>query len=282
MKRRLLPLISFLCIALLPSGAAAQRTALKFVQLSDPQLGFFEDNRSMTRDSLNLETAVKEINRLHPSFVVVTGDMVNNGASEKQIACYKGIISKIDRKIKVWHVPGNHDIGKGAADERIAKYIADYGFSRFSFRQRGCTFIGINSCIIKDDNVAAEREQFEWLERELAKAAKSSRAIFVFSHYPIFIKDYDEKTTYSNLEPEKRDKYWSLFRKYGVTAVVAGHLHSAKQSEYDGIGMYTAGPVGRPLGSGFSGVAVWSVNTKEGDYTHKYISLDELCELDML
>lgn len=282
MKRRLFTQSIFLCLFLLPLGAEAQKRMLNFIQISDPQLGFFEDNRSLTRDSLNLETAVAEINRLQPSFVVVTGDMVNNGASGKQVACYKGIISKVNPKIGVWHVPGNHDLGKGATDERIAKYIAHYGYQRFSFRSRKCAFIGINSCVIKDDNTAVEAEQYAWLEKQLAKAAKSSRAIFVFSHYPIFIKKYDEKTSYSNLEPEKRDKYWSLFRKYGVTAVVAGHLHSTKEADCDGIGMYTAGPVGRPLGSGYSGVAVWSVDTSTGEFTHRYISLDELCAMEKL
>lgn len=252
-----------------------------FIQISDPQIGFFENNLEIYRDSLNLETAVAQINRLKPAFVVVTGDMVNSSGSKTQKDCYRMIMDKTDKSIAVWQIPGNHDIGGNAGDEDLRKYLKDYGYERFSFRYGGWAFIGINSCIIKGGNTSREKKQYRWLEKQLRKASGAD-GIFVFSHYPVFVRTYDEKTGYSNLDKDARDRYWKLFRKYHVDAVIAGHLHDTAESVHDGIGMYTAGPVGKPLGHGVSGVAVWTVDPAHRTYSRRYLSLDELCDLPRL
>ena len=257
--------------------ASAGEPDFFFIQLSDVQIGFFDSNKTLSRDSLNFEEAVRQINRLHPAFVINTGDMLNAGTSSRQQAVYDQILSKIDKDIPVWHVPGNHDLGKGATDSRIEKFVSHYGCQRFSFRYNDCAFIGINSCVIKDENKPAEEEQYKWLEKELKKSSKKCKAIYVFSHYPVFIKAFDEKVTYSNLVPADRERYWNLFRRYGVSAVVAGHLHDTKKAEYEGIGMYTSGPVGRPLGHGCSGVAVWTIKGGTG-YHCDYVPLEKLGE----
>ena len=285
MKHFLLSVLAGLSLLAFPTVSEAgdkDGDSFTFIQISDPQLGFFEDNRGMTEDSLNLETAVAQINRLKPAFVVVTGDMVNFAQSAEQKQCYRKIISKIDKSIPVWHIPGNHDIGNKITDEAIQRYIQEYGYQRFSFRYGGCAFIGINSFIIKNRNESMEEEQYRWLERQLKKVSRDASEIFVFSHYPVFMKSFDEKTGYSNFSPEDRDRYWSLFTEYGVKAVIAGHLHATMEAEHEGIGMYTTGPVGRPLGKGYSGAAVWKVSPAEGTYSGQYLSLAQLSELPAL
>lgn len=267
----------FFTLLMISVSVSAGEPDFFFIQLSDVQLGFFDSNKTLTRDSLNFEEAVRQINRLHPVFVVNTGDMLNAGTSSKQQALYDKIISKIDRDIPVWHVPGNHDLGKGATDARIEKYVNHYGYQRFSFKFNDCAFIGINSCVIKDGNKPVEEDQYKWLEKELKRSSKKGLAIYVFSHYPVFIKNFDEEVTYSNMGLDSRKRYWELFRKYGVTAVIAGHLHDTKKSEYEGIGMYTTGPVGKPLGHGCSGVAVWTIRGGK-DYRCEYIPLEKFSE----
>lgn len=48
-----------------------------FVQLSDPQFGFANDDKDSAQEAANAELAVATVNRLKPAFVVVTGDLVN-------------------------------------------------------------------------------------------------------------------------------------------------------------------------------------------------------------
>ena len=71
-KRIILSLV--LGLALLTTAAARP---FFFVQITDPQLGFKEKD-SMEQGVKLLTETVEAINRIHPAFVVVTGDMINN------------------------------------------------------------------------------------------------------------------------------------------------------------------------------------------------------------
>ncbi|MGM9765646.1 MAG: metallophosphoesterase [Candidatus Cryptobacteroides sp.] len=268
----------FCCFFISATCIFGQEKACTFIQISDPQLGFYEKNQSVTRDSASLEAAVAAINKLKPAFVVCTGDMVNAGESKKQIKVFRRIMSGVDNDIPVWIVPGNHDLGKGATDKRIESYVSEYGYARFSFQYSGCTFIGINSCVIKEGNYHQEDEQFKWLTKQLKKASSSS-AVYIFTHYPFFTKEFNEEESYSNQNQANRDKYWALFKKYNVKAVISGHLHSTKDSEYEGIRMFTCGPVGRPLGKGVSGLAIWTLTDGGKSSSAEYVSLEDLAAM---
>lgn len=265
-----------------PAGkeTAKEYKPFSFIQISDPQLGFLNGNNDYAADSLLLERTVAQINRLKPAFVVVTGDMTNASRNKAQIACYKKVIAKVSKKIPVYHVPGNHDIGSGSTDDKLASYIANYGSDHFDFTYDGCKFIGINSCIIKDENAPAEAVQLEWLEKTLSGAA-DARARFIFTHYSFFLKSWEEETNYSNQAPAVREKYWTLFKRNKVDCVIAGHLHDNKVAAYNGIGMITTGPVGKPLGKGYSGAMIWTIDGM-ARYSYEYLSVDELENRDKL
>ena len=82
-----------LCLGfvLLPAFAAKP---FFFVQITDPQLGFKEKNTMEAGVKLLTET-VEAINRIHPAFVIVTGDMINNRFSEEQWTAYRDLIGRI-------------------------------------------------------------------------------------------------------------------------------------------------------------------------------------------
>lgn len=259
----------------LPKGKS-----FSFVQLADPQLGFISDNADQSADSALLARAIIRINSLRPDFVVFTGDHVNASTNASQLECFKTLMGRIDRRIPCWLLPGNHDIGGGSTDAKVDRYIARYGYDRFAFTHKGCSFIGINTCIIKDGNQTREQEQWEWLVSELEKTS-DSRCTFVLGHHSFFLNTFTEETSYSNQLPEVREKYWNLFSSSGVDCVIAGHLHDNKFSRYRGIDMVTVGPVGRPLGKGYSGVAVWKVS-EDGSHSYKYYSIEEFERLKTL
>jgi 3',5'-cyclic AMP phosphodiesterase CpdA len=164
----------------------------------------------------------------------------------------------INKKIPVWYVPGNHDIGQSPTRTDIEKFAADYGHDRFSFKHKESTFIGINSCIIKSGNATEEELQMKWLTTELDKAGTSNH-ILVFTHYPFFINTPDEAETYSNLSPAKRDTYFTLFNQKGVEAVFAGHLHNNGAGKSGNVEMITTNAVAKSNGKGPSGIRVIKV-----------------------
>lgn len=245
-----------------------ENTSFSFIQMSDPQLGFKEES-GFEEGLVLLDKMVKVINETRPAFVIVTGDMTNSSKSEKQYVAYMNKLSQVSKDIPVYHIPGNHDISSSDA-EQIAKFVKKYGAERFSFKYNGVAFIGINSCPIRDGAADIEAEQKIWLEKELGKAQNASQT-YVFMHCPIVTKTMDDKETYSNFPIPKRREYLDLFKKYGVGAMFAGHLHQCFSCVLDGIEMVTCGPSGKPLGSGFPGYNLVTV-TKEG-YSYKYIAL---------
>lgn len=245
-----------------------------FIQLSDPQFGFMDSNRSITGEIEAMNKAVKIINRLKPAFIVVTGDLVNDSKDEKQIKAYQQIIARVDPSIPVYAVPGNHDIGM-LDSSNIEAYRKHFCNTCFSFRYKNCAFIGLHSNVMKNEDKEREEAQYKWLEKELKKA-KRKKFKFVFTHHSIFLKDINEKTNYSNLSPAMRTKYISLLKKYNVNAVFAGHLHDNAYGKTGDLEMVTIGAVGKPLGKGYQGMNVVKVYPEH--YSFQYMALDEFPE----
>lgn len=248
-----------------------EKNQITAIFIADTQIGYYDDNQSYTKDSLNLELTVAKINQVSPDFVVVNGDMTNSSGSKKQLACFWSVMRKVSPDIPVWYVPGNHDVGNGTKDEKIEGYIREFGYDRFSFTMGNNTFIGINSCLIKDERSELEDEQFRWLKRAIKAASRKKNSIYICCHHPFFIKKYDEKITYSNQSHENRDKYWNLFKENGVDAVFAGHVHNDEVSSHDGIAMITVGPVSKALGSGVSGIGICTFEDDVYDYEYIYL-----------
>lgn len=242
-----------------------------FIQLSDPQFGFMDGNKSITAEIEAMEKAVVAINRLKPPFVVVTGDFVNQSQNEIQISAYKQMISKINPETKVYMIPGNHDIGT-VNPESMEAYRKNYGAFRFSFTYNNCAFIGIDSNIIKADDKEREEAQFVWLKKELEKNRKM-KFKFLFTHCSIFLKQVNEPKNYSNFPLGMREKYIRLLKEHGVNAVFAGHLHNNSYGKADNLEMITIGAVGKALGTGFQGMNL--VRVYPDYYVSEYIALDQ-------
>ncbi|GAB1359343.1 metallophosphoesterase [Porphyromonadaceae bacterium] len=226
-------LLVVLCALFCSCGG--QNKPFFFIQISDPQFGMIERNKGFSNETDLVERSIAAINRLKPDFVVVTGDMVNDPNNVEQLKEWKRLSATIDPDIKVFAVPGNHDVGNDAAPEMVEKYKSEYGYDRFSFSHKGVCFIGYNSPIIKADRKEAEEEQFEWLKKEFQNCVKGQRKV-LFAHHPFYLQNPDEEDKYENISIDKRKKYLQLFDKYNVRTLFTGHLH--KNSKVNG-GMLT-------------------------------------------
>ena len=264
MRKKIISVVCFLLAVFVSHGIAADSAPFFFLQLSDPQFGFMDNNKSISAETEAMNKAVTAINQLKPPFVVITGDFVNNSKSKEQIAAYKSMIAQIDSSVKVYMIPGNHDIGK-VSRASIDNYKKNYGETHFSFRYGDCAFIGIDSNIIKEEDKEREEVQFKWLEQELQKT-KDARFKFVFTHCSVFLKRMDEPVNYSNFSLPMREKYVRLFQKYGVNAIFAGHLHNNAYGKVGNMEMITIGPIGKELGTGYQGMNLVKV------YPDRFIS----------
>lgn len=272
MRKKIISVVCFLLAVFVSHGIAADSAPFFFLQLSDPQFGFIDNNKSISAETEAMNKAVTAINQLKPPFVVITGDFVNNSKSKEQIAAYKSMIAQIDSSVKVYMIPGNHDIGK-VSRASIDNYKKNYGETHFSFRYGDCVFIGIDSNIIKEEDKEREEVQFKWLEQELQKT-KDARFKFVFTHCSVFLKRMDEPVNYSNFSLPMREKYVRLFQKYGVNAIFAGHLHNNAYGKVGNMEMITIGPVGKVLGTGYQGMNL--VKVYPDRFISEFIALNQL------
>jgi len=248
--RNIVALCAMFVTALL--AVACHSNDLVFVQLSDTQIGFEDESEGYAVSDSLLRDAIAAVNRIKPSFVVITGDLVNHRNSEQQKAIFKSDMALLDSDIPVYILPGNHDIGS-YSQENLEAFEDFIGPDRFAFRKGKSLFLGFDSCPIKDGAADREAEQYEWMEKELAAASDCNHK-YLFLHCPVIRRDIDEPEDYSNFSIPMREKYLSLCKKYGVEAIFSGHTHYDCNTEYDGISFITAGPVCKPLGNGVSGI----------------------------
>src|SRR5262245_26143630 len=119
--------LACVCLGLVLWSRLTAAEPFFFIQLSDPQLGMFTDNRDFAQDAANFEFAVTAVNRLRPAFVIVTGDLVNKPGDAAQIAEYRRIVAKIDSSIPVYNIAGNHDVENAPTPASLAAYEKIFG-----------------------------------------------------------------------------------------------------------------------------------------------------------
>ena len=267
-----------LCLVLLLTAVSARAAEpFFFIQLTDPQFGMFADNTNFVQETANFEFAVATVNRLHPAFVVITGDLVNKVGDAAQIKEYKRILAKVDPGIPVYNVAGNHDVGNVPTPKMVAAYTNQFGPDHYSFHHDGFVGIVLDSNLIQAPTnvVALAAEQEQWLKAELAAAQKAgAQHIVVFQHHPWFLKSVDETNQYFNLPRDARAKYLPLFHQFGVSQVFCGHYHRNVVCRDGNLEIVTSGATGKPLGGDKSGLQV--VIVRDEGIQHHYYSFGEI------
>lgn len=271
-------LFQILVILLLIGGSSFSQTknSVKpwfFIQITDPQLGMFENNAEFEKETILYEKAVAAINKLNPEFVIITGDFVNDPKSVSQINEFKRITAKINPKIPVYYTPGNHDLGQVPDKKSIKAYIKNYGYDRFSFTFKGSSFIGFNSSLIKANLTKPEQKQYNWLTKKLNDSQESSH-IILFCHFPFFNQSVDEPNAYSNIDLGDRERYLDLFHRNKVEAVFSGHYHNNSLSSFGNMQLITTSALGKPLGQAPSGIRIIKIYSNRIE--HEYYGLEAL------
>ncbi len=278
--------------------------AFSFVQMSDPQFGMFasvseysEEEIRQRRlrgilmskaprrisgfaDETRLYTrAIEKANSLKPDFVVVCGDMIHNMGDDAEMAELFRITEKLDERIPIHWVSGNHDVGESPTSESIAAYRENFGADNYSFDHSDCHFTVINSSVASDpSNVPREWDRIvQFLGDDLSAARRAgAQRLVLLVHHPLFLRRADEGEDYFTIPPERRDVIMRVLRDNDASAVFAGHMHRNNYARDGGIEMITTGAVGYPLGDDPSGIRL--VTMDDSAITHRYFPLDEPSE----
>lgn len=249
------------------------------VQIADAQLGFTAADKSqkegseyvndLTYEVDYLTKAVEMVNRLHPDAVIFTGDQVNRHYDSGQWDTFAQVIADIDPSVKVFHIPGNHDVVIAEGNVDSSPFTGRYGRDRFVHIDRGVRIIGINSNLIKY-NDPSEGTQVEWLKESLTKENPGEVSL-VFSHHPFFLKEIDEEDGYFQIQQSKRQDYFDLFTEMEVNALYAGHLHNNSEGSYESLPVITTTSVAFQIGPAQPSIRV--ITVQDGEVSDELINL---------
>ena len=137
------------------------------------------------------------------AFGVFTGDIVYNGALEKEWDELDADIATIGKP--VYFAPGNHDI---ANSKKRAVFERRYGDSYRSFTHKKDLFIILDPNMNKW-NISGD--QLTWLQKEISEKAKISRNIFVFFHQVLWWSAQNEYKGYPPNSPSGRAEEINFF-----------------------------------------------------------------------
>ena len=130
-------LTTLCCLTAALTSAREKSPVTIIMQVSDPQMGFYADNRDMAYETRTLTKTVEAINRLRPDVVVFTGDYVHNAADESQWTEFLRIVAEINPRIKTLYLPGNHDVRLEEGSVDVEPYTKHLGTDRFCVRVNG-------------------------------------------------------------------------------------------------------------------------------------------------
>ena len=230
--------------------------------------------------------AVEHINRLGPALAVICGDLINrNGdpakidleADEKMARAYLETAEKVDRRIPLYNVAGNHDVCNRPTPQTLAWYEKRFGKPWYSFAHGRCLFIVLESDMLKHPEGVPEiaPQQISWLRRTLRDAAKEEyRHKVVFMHHPLCLRAVDEPDAYFNLPRPVRKQLLALLHNHGVTAVFSGHYHRNAYVKDGELELITTSSSGKPLGKDPVGLRIVKVRPERIE--HAYYGYEEL------
>ena len=193
-----------------------------------------------TRSNPDLHRAViGAIVKLHPEFVLQSGDLVARGGKASEWDEFASIIQPLrDNHITYYPARGNHDVGPYYAHFVTAPYDSGNPYY-YAFSRHGSRFIILDS--MDPEEFAVGSAQQKWLIGELQKAQKTALNTFVMLHESAYSVGPHGPT------PDAQRYLQPLFVKYHPRAVFCGHDHLYYRTNRDGVPYFVTGGGGAPL-----------------------------------
>ncbi|WP_137177569.1 metallophosphoesterase [Roseomonas sp. AR75] len=188
------------------------------------------------RSNRRCRAAIGWINALKPDLVVHLGDVVHPlpslpdqaSAFDAAAALFAGL------QAPMLVTPGNHDIGDkpnpampaaASRQDWAEAWASRIGPLWESRSLAGCRVV-LACASLFGSGTEDEAAQWRWLEETLRAARSAGERVFLFTHYPPFIRAPDEPGHYDNLDPAPRARLLALATHFGVEAILSGHAHA--------------------------------------------------------
>ena len=245
---------------------------VRFIVLSDPHI--YDSTLGITGDSFEarlqrtplllvesveiFKEVIEEIRREEPDFVLVCGDLTNDGerVSHERLAL---LLEEIEEAgVSVYVVPGNHDIDnphaeKYAVESKIvtesvsasefAQVYRNFGYHEAGLRDpsslsyvvepvEGLWLIGVDSCRSRGGD-SSDRgggrirpQTIRWLREVFLQAAREGKAVVGFVHHGILEHFSGQRRYASEFLVQDNDRVARFLAEHNMQVVFTGHMHS--------------------------------------------------------
>ncbi len=194
------------------------------------QVSDFQLQDPWTQDLEPIRTALRNIDEITPTFVVVTGDLSEYGWPSEWER-YKSLERILT--VPVYPVPGNHDT---YGDPFLVTYRTMIGPPNYTFDFLGHLFVGLDTTTPRFTQGRLFPDRLAWLEGVLKEARdRKAQTVTLFSHHgPIQHPQALTEPLFGSGEGpsipvlpflRQRAEALALLERYNVTAWLFGHEH---------------------------------------------------------
>lgn len=207
-----------------------------------------------------IATAVEKISRENVRFVLIPGDMTKDGERVNHEGLVKLLKKFETSRLKVYVVPGNHDINNGEAvqfegdktkpvpsinpqDFKVLYHELGYkdaiaidedSLSYTIEPEKNLWVLGLDSCKWKENKPLSHPHTdgsfsaatLAWIESQLILAKKEKKAVIVFMHHGIMEHYPSNQKFYGKYIVDNSETVSTLLAVYGVRMVFTGHYHA--------------------------------------------------------
>lgn len=149
----------------------------RFAVMSDAQFVARDPDSALVRQA---RRTLREIRAAGPDFLVVNGDLVDEGAPADLAFARRVLQEELGDDVPWYYVPGNHEVMGG----RIGDFVAEFGPAHRVFDHRGTRFVTLDtsSLSLRGGGI----EQIRELRAQLDAAASDPRvqSVMVVEHVP--------------------------------------------------------------------------------------------------
>ncbi|WP_326691229.1 phosphodiester glycosidase family protein [Streptomyces sp. NBC_01795] len=255
----------------------------RFAVMSDAQFVARAPDSALVRQA---RRTLREIRAARPDFLVVNGDLVDEGSPEDLKFARKVLTEELGDAVDWYYVPGNHEVMGGS----ISNFVNEFGPARRTFDHRGTRFITLDtsSLTVRDGGY----EQFRELRRQLDDAAKDSgvSSVAVIQHVPPRDPTAQQASRLTDRrEADLLEDWLAGFRsRTGKGAVLVGsHVGVFDASRVDGVPYLVNGnsgkaPASPPDEGGFTGWSLLGIDAGRPPRDGDWISVQTRAHVDGL
>ncbi|OEV13480.1 phosphodiester glycosidase family protein [Streptomyces nanshensis] len=149
----------------------------RYAVISDAQFVARDPDSAVVRQA---RRTLREIRAARPDFVIVDGDLVDEGSKEDLAFAHRVLEEELGDAVDWYYVPGNHEVMGGS----IADFTAEFGPAQRTFDHKGTRFITLDtsSLTVRGGGYG----QLQELRRQLNEAAgdPSVSSVTLVQHVP--------------------------------------------------------------------------------------------------